>query len=213
MAGLISERLEAVFGHKALPDGLFYCFNYALRLELGGEEGSGTHRFLRAVDRARAVVRAVFVRPDTIDVVFACVAPAPPTRDDARMLPALRRAGFRPRFRALERLPLEDPDAKFWGDLGTPLYRYLWTARPGAAMADIDALIWNCCARDMGIEPRADLDVFLIDYARGLAIHIYDDRGMDLVAMKRETLAEYYRAFGPWLLDYDRARMEAVFAD
>lgn len=80
-------------------------------------------------------------------------------------------------------------------------------------MADVDALIWSCCAREMGIEPSADLDIFLIDYARGLAVHIYDDRGMDLIAMQRETIVEYHRAFGPWLLDYDRAHMDTVFAD
>lgn len=79
-------------------------------------------------------------------------------------------------------------------------------------MADIDALIWSCCARDIGIRPCVDLSVFLIDHDRSLAVHIYDDRGMDLIAMKRSTLLEYHRAFGPWLLDYDRARMDAVFA-
>ena len=213
MAGTVSERWKAVFGQPILPEGMFYQFNHALRLELGGEGGYGAHRFLQAVDRARAVARAVFVRPETIEVAFVHVAPSPPTRDDAGVLSALRHAGFRPRFRALERLPLEDPDAAFWGDLGEPLYRYLWTARAGATMADIDALIWTSCARDMGITPSADLSIYLIDHTRGLAIQIYDDRGMDIIALKRSTLREYYRAFGPWLLDYDRARMDAVFAD
>lgn len=212
MEDLISERLQAAFGHRVLPDGLFYSFDYALRLELGGEQGGRTTRFLQAVDRARAVVRAVFVRPETVEVVFVQVSPSVPALADARPLRALRRAGFRPRFRSLEQLPLDDADADFWEGLGEPLSRYLWSARPGTTFEDIDALIWNCCASGLGIEPGVGVRVFLVDFARGLAVHIYDDRGLDIIGMKRGPLAEYYRAFGPWLLDYDRACMEATFA-
>lgn len=212
MSGTVSERMEATFGYKALPDGLFYQFDHALRLELSGQGGGRVAPFLQAVDRARAVVRAVFHRAETIEVIFARIGPSPLTRDDARELRALRQTGFRPRLRALERLPLGEGEEDLWGDGVEPVYRYLFTASQGATMADIDALIWNCCARDLGIQPVAGLDVFMVDYSRGLAVHIYDDRGMDLIAVKRETLAEYYRAFGSWLLDYDRARMDATFS-
>lgn len=213
MTGSVSKGLEAMFGHTALPDGLFYRFPYALRLELSAQGVNRVASFLQAVDRARAVVRAVFVRAEVIKVVFAGIAPSPLTKAEHELLRALRGTGFAPRLRSLERLPLEPGEEDFWGDGSETLYRYLCTTRPGATMADIDALIWSCCAQDLGIEPCIGLDVFLIDERRGLALHIYDDRGLDLIAMKRATIVEYYRAFGPWLLDYDRARMDAVFAD
>lgn len=213
MAGPVSERLEAVFGQKALPDGLFYSFGFALRFELSGETGNRIEGFLRSVDRARAVVRAAFPDIEAVSVVLARVAPSPLEREDGKELRALRSTGFRLRLKLLERLPLDPDDEIFWATEGeAPLYRYLCTTRSPATMADVDALIWNSCARDMGIEPKAYIDVFLVDYARGVAVHVYDDRGMDIVATTREAISGLYEQFGPWLLDYDRARMDATFA-
>lgn len=214
MARPVSERLEAVFGHKALPDGIFYSFEFALRFELSGSTGNRTEGFLRSIDRARAVVRAAFPDIEAVSVVLARIAPSPLEREDGKELRALRWTGFRPRLRLLERLPLDPDDEIFRATEGEPLlYRYLCTTGSPATMADIDALIWNSCARDIGIQPKAHIDVFLVDYARGVAVHVYDDRGMDVVATTREAISGLYEQFGPWLLDYDRARMDAVFAD
>jgi hypothetical protein len=208
----VSERLKAVFGAPALPDALFYRFDFALRFDLGGEDGkSGVLRFLQAIDRSRAVVRAVFPRPEDMHVVLARIAPERLTRDDARELRQLRRLGFRRALSSPERLDLGE-DGDVWGDGSEILYRYLSAAEPAPGMADIDALLWSSCATDTPVEPRAHFDVFLVDFSRGVAAHVYDERGMDVIATTREPLVEIYRAFGPWLLDYDRARMDATFA-
>ncbi|WP_107725103.1 DUF3885 domain-containing protein [Desmospora activa] len=42
---------------------------------------------------------------------------------------------------------------------------------------------------------------------------MYDDRGLDIVANKIETLRDCYLNYNDWILDYDRQRIDAVFAD
>ncbi len=54
--------------------------------------------------------------------------------------------------------------------------------------------------------------VFFFDTTHHILLHLYDDRGMDIVAEKAETLAPLYASFPNWLLDYDRKRMDTVFA-
>ena len=54
-------------------------------------------------------------------------------------------------------------------------------------------------------------EVFLLDEAHDVLYHPYDDRGADVAAADRETLRPLYQELNPWLLDYDRARMDAMF--
>lgn len=211
MAQKVSERLHAAFGHRRLPDGLFYRFEFALRFELGGEVVTSAPRFLQAIDRARDIVRGAFPHLENLEVVLVRVSGARLDRSDARELRALRRIGFKRHLTSPERLPLEAGEEEFWSDCGGPPFRYLAAAEAQDRMTDIDALIWASCTRDTDVKPRADLDVYLIDYARRVVAHVYDERGMDVIAMTREPLVDLYRQFGPWLLDYDRARMDLTF--
>lgn len=43
--------------------------------------------------------------------------------------------------------------------------------------------------------------------------HLYDDRGLDVLGGTRETLLPLYMRFSDWILDYDRAQIDAVFAE
>ncbi|KQT50454.1 hypothetical protein ASG52_06445 [Methylobacterium sp. Leaf456] len=67
----------------------------------------------------------------------------------------------------------------------------------------------------MRVTPKARWlsSIFIVDFERRLTLFAYDDRGMDVVAMDRESLLPIYRQFGDWLLDYDRDRMDARFAE
>jgi hypothetical protein len=42
-------------------------------------------------------------------------------------------------------------------------------------------------------------------------MHMYDDRGLDVIASGKESLRTIYHAFNPWILDYDRGRIDQVF--
>lgn len=76
----------------------------------------------------------------------------------------------------------------------------------------IEAVLWSALRIWPVARTPADC-LYIVDFDRGLALWPYDDRGMDVIATSRGPLEDVYRQFGPWLLDYDRARMDAVFAD
>ena len=60
--------------------------------------------------------------------------------------------------------------------------------------------------------PRTDDRVYFVNRTRNIILHMYDDRGLDLIARHRSDLQAIYDAHKHWVLDYDRARVEKVFA-
>ena len=75
----------------------------------------------------------------------------------------------------------------------------------------IRRLLWGALAADLCIRPRLLCEVYLADVERGVLAHPYDDRGMDVIGPDKALLKELYDRFNAYLLDYDRARMDARF--
>ena len=55
-------------------------------------------------------------------------------------------------------------------------------------------------------------DIYLINLSKQMIFHLYDDRGCDLIAADPEHLRPVYEGLQHWLLDYDRAQMDQLFA-
>jgi hypothetical protein len=67
-------------------------------------------------------------------------------------------------------------------------------------------------AKDFGaIQPRANCAVYLFNLPKRVMVFPYDDRGMDVVGANTELLLQLYQRHHAWLLDHDRAAMEATF--
>lgn len=186
---------------------------FYLRFELGGELSNTDEpvlRFIRAFDRARAVADAVF--RSSAALLAICGSPPepweivgydPPCLDG---FAALQSLGFRVRTPAQTwkaRHPFNIHD----DEIG----EFSWQAFDiSGERALRDTLIWNCIAQEMAIGPKAPVGSFLVDFERGLLLHIYDDRGMDVFATDPRTVLPVYQEFNSWLLDYDRPRIDAV---
>jgi len=63
----------------------------------------------------------------------------------------------------------------------------------------------------MLVEPKASVTTYLIEPKHRVMLHVYDDRGMDVAAIRADALTATYVAFDRWLLDYDRPRMAKAF--
>ena len=91
-------------------------------------------------------------------------------------------------------------------------YRHWYSCRLGNEPAELDKLIWNCAAQDMGVQPYAEWrDIYFVDLQKRMIVHVYDDRGMDVIAMDKEAIAPFYTKFNDLLLDYDREKMKQQF--
>jgi hypothetical protein len=191
-----------VFGESAFEPGLFYANEPALRFELS-RGGTHVEQFTQAYDRAREIARHVFGDSASLVVVLAWWGEGPPVRhlDVFRSLRACGVRVTRPR----------SCWARAWED------QYGLETRTFAAFrADVsalDGLLWGPLAADLGIRPRLPARIYLADPERGVLLHPYDDRGMDVIGPDRALLAHLYARFHDYLLPYDLERMRAFFGD
>ena len=196
----IRETLLRVFGPDALRGGLFYHHEGALRFELSGDSGR-VLMFTRAYDRARAILGRAFADSPRVVAVLSFFGEGP-LRAHLSVFRALRECGVRvPNSRAAWTEVLdgdEEPEP--------------WTRVAFEVDADDRLrLLWGALAKDIGIRPRLRCHVYLADPERGVLAYPYDDRGMDLIGPGKALLKEIYAELDDWLLDYDRATMDAYF--
>jgi hypothetical protein len=197
------EALHAAFGPNAFELSCFYSNKPALRFELslGGER---LDQFEQAWDRARPILEHALGDAREVVVVLSGFAGGTPLRhrDLFRSLRACRVRMGRPR--AWWTVPYHDPEID---DADEQFFVAFACAREA-----VHRLLWGALAHDLGIRPRLDGLLYIADPARGILIHPYDDRGMDVIGPNHALLAELYHRFNDRLLDYDRARMDAFFA-
>ena len=198
----LRDELRRVFGPAALEWGLFYRNAPALRFELS-DEGSYIQMFTRAYDRAREIVAAAL--PGTGELVIILSRPG-----GGGFLAHLSA------FRALRDCGIRVPRAfESWSETTGPE----WEHEPRGFLAFTGGremlipLLWGAVAADIGIRPRLRCEVYLADLARGILVHPYDDRGMDVVGPDHALLRDLHGRFDAWLQEHDRARMDGFFAD
>lgn len=206
------QRLAQVFGWEDLPRPLFYECDFALRFELGGDHEMGPNRLLQAMDRARAIASLVFAEAETLTLIVPFYSRRTKAVAPSALIKALKKLEISGGSGATKRIAPRDSDhaenaADGW-------HRFLFSFDMANSPDQISSLIWAAVINEMGVWPRfsAIAKNYILDFERGVAMHIYDDRGMDLVAIRPALLRPCYESFNSYLLDQDRARMAATFA-
>jgi len=91
-------------------------------------------------------------------------------------------------------------------------YRLTWTRlSPGAF--DVGQMMQAIARRERGGVPAIASRVYTIDPRSRIIMHMYDDRGLDVIATDSATLLPIYERFGEWVLDAQRHRVEVQFRD
>lgn len=60
-------------------------------------------------------------------------------------------------------------------------------------------------------KPALHNDTFFLNQRTGIIFHMYDDRGVDIIAHSASSLRHLYKTHNDLVLDYDRAKIAAVF--
>lgn len=184
---------------------------YRLRFELG-EGDSYVTMFTSAYDRARILARAAILTHELVGVIAAYPHPK-------KELGAKARGWTRgTAFDLLHKMGIAtEPAIASWNGSWHPNDQIGEEVEPWAHRAvrltwdQADILLWNQIAHDIGVNPQAPVMSKLVDVERGVSVNAYDDRGMDISALKREAISSLHEKFDAWLLDYDRSRMLDVF--
>ncbi|KQO18317.1 DUF3885 domain-containing protein [Paenibacillus sp. Leaf72] len=76
---------------------------------------------------------------------------------------------------------------------------------------NVNSLLEAIANRSLGLEPIIDGDIYIINETNKTIFHLYDDRGLDIIAEKVETLRGIYEQYNDWILDYDRKKVDEWF--
>jgi Domain of unknown function (DUF3885) len=203
---MTSPLREPVLSLQAAKHALFYNYPGGLRFELS-EGGTWLQQFTQALSKVSEICTDIF-DGDPILVRLCKRAEHPSPFYYRAVLSQLQVLEIQlPRERTLWLEPI--PAAEQWGT-ALEWYINLVFELPVTAMTN---LLWPPLARDFRmIHPQLDCWVYLYHAAKGLVIHPYDDRGMDVVGTNPQELAKLYKKFNHYLLDYDRVVMDLCFA-
>lgn len=89
-------------------------------------------------------------------------------------------------------------------------YRLTWT-RLSPASLKISRMFQGIVNREQGGAPRVSSGVYVIDPRAKVILHMYDDRGLDILAFELETLRSLYESFSDWILENQRHRIAFRF--
>jgi hypothetical protein len=207
-----TNRIFDVFGWNGFPDALFYETDFSLRFKLGEDLSEVPARFLQAMDRARYIANALFDRSESLTAVISYFDGERRTPRAAASFKALSKMGFKATFGPAEQTKQNNASyiAKFGGDL----CKYWHSAKFSKTPHQVNALLWASITCKMPTMPKIrHLDaIYIIDFPRGIAATLYDDRGMDVIALDRAPLQPLYEQFEEWLWNSDRPKMDRVFS-
>ena len=89
-------------------------------------------------------------------------------------------------------------------------YRLTWARLPPLAF-DVNRMFQAIANRERGGAPSIASGVYIIDPRSKIIMHMYDDRGLDVIAYEATTLLPLYKNFGEWVLDNQRHRIACRF--
>jgi hypothetical protein len=202
------KYLAEAFPGLVLNPPLFYRWPVGIRFDLGGRALKPDEVDLVLL-RAASLFEAAFSAEDT------CIVVAQDWPEENR-LPWLARivplftfarsnaAGLDAPQGRLETLDEEEPE------VGP--YTLTWVKQP-ARVLDYRLIFSAIANADHGRSPAISSRVYLINLVSNVILHMYDDRGLDLIASRKDALSKVYRDFNSWILDYDRAQINRTFAD
>ncbi len=205
----VIQQFESAFTCDEFPHAMFYEFEIGLRFELGGEEVSTSRpikRFIQAFERADAVSSELFEKSKSLWLLSSSYSDDLPKK---KRLKPFKLCGIRSAsFRYLGATPQQDENQS--KELGSDLYRH-WDAAELDGRDRLREVLWLALGSELGVRPTVQAKIYIVDFEKNIALHPYDDRGMDVVSMDKEYLSDLYETHKSWLLEYDISRMRAVF--
>lgn len=76
---------------------------------------------------------------------------------------------------------------------------------------DIDKLLTEIIRADIGGFNELASNVYFINTKEKILYHLYDDRGLDVVAKTAKSLRTLYDEYNSWILDYNRDEIDEIF--
>lgn len=200
------ETAIKAFGMHELEHPLFYHAKVAIRFEIGGEEpvyqkpGKANPAYISgALTRALSIYEALPEKPYLLRIDIY-----PYEQTAEALTEKICRCAGLPAPHETRTGVVEDEDEQLEQ---VSLY---WDLSQIAFQPE--TLILEIIRGDIGGCKEFVSSVFLLAHGPVL-YHLYDDRGLDVLGGTREIIFPLYTEFNDWILDYNRARIDAVFPE
>lgn len=187
----LPEFMLAHFGRVDFGGDLFGQWPVGIRFEIGIEQ----------VSRAAKMYESAFANAQ--ECVLVSTDWTEGTEMSGRSTPLFETSGIFPnepmQFQAAEVFPFDEA-------------KYLLTWTRLSPLAYDAALMFQAIAnREQLGEPSVNSRVFVIEPRSKIIMHMYDDRGLDVIAAEIDTLRPMFESFNDWILDNQRHRIEFRF--
>jgi hypothetical protein len=176
----LKSSLDRSFPNLSLGGDLFFQGPFGVKVDIG----------LTHIDRATTIFHAVFQQAKEV-VLFSEDSSweADPKRwYELFALPGLLRSPEVPRVRSYNVLLSKEED-----------YVVRWAVIRHSALS-AERLFEAIANQDHGLTPSVRGRVHILDPAAGVLLHMYDDRGMDIIATSVPPLQALKNSFAPWLI-------------
>lgn len=78
---------------------------------------------------------------------------------------------------------------------------------------DVDKLLTEIIKADIGGFNELASTVYFVNTKEKILYHLYDDRGLDVVAKTVKSLRSTYYEYNSWILDYDKDEIDKTFKE
>lgn len=187
----LPEFMLAHFGRVDFGGDLFGQWPVGIRFEIGIER----------VSRAAKIYEFAFASAQ--ECVLASTDWTEGTEMSRRSTPLFETPGIFPsepmQFQTAEVFPFDE--AK---------YLLTWT-RLSPLAYDAASMFQAIANREQPGDPKVNSRVFVIEPRSKIIMHMYDDRGLDVIAADIDTLRPMFESFSDWILENQRHRIEFRF--
>ena len=210
MSNRIKDKIHSSFNTDQLEHALFHNWQYGLRFELNNG-GSHVEMFTCSYDRARELLENTFKSSEEIYILlrFYDYSSDKNRQKIPKQLRRLKRCGFQ---LPEQYLVNKSSHIRYSGEEECQERHYEYLLLTEINSSSYLAILWAICSNELGIQPSAGIKGYFIDFQKQIIAHPYDDRGMDIVAIRKDTISFLYRDYYSWLLDCDLAKMNKTFS-
>jgi hypothetical protein len=203
---------ESRFGNQELLFWVFYNFPIGIRFEIGVSDSYTSYDEVyvkNALHRAVAIFNELFDKDDIIYIIVNSF------EDDPNDLAGDTASGVRLFINHIQnecKFPFVSKDKP-----DSPPYSESFSCTRHIIQASVkdiqtenlmEAIIWS------DIDGRNNFGgcVYFVNPKNGIIYWLYDDRGLDVITNEKTNLKQIYIKFNDWILDYDRERINGIFA-
>ncbi|WP_341280869.1 DUF3885 domain-containing protein [Paenibacillus sp. FSL H8-0537] len=207
----LDHFLRRYFKGLPLKSPIFYNAPVGIRFEMGGEVCVAKARAEKVKSRAMALFNAVNHRDDLIYFVLFMDSwdEHPVTFFEKEVYKTFKNYvnGIH-----MSEVSKQEQEYRYKGpDDADDIVTVRYCARVKLKNLNVSNLLEAIANRSLGLDPIIDGDIYIINETNKTIFHLYDDRGLDIIADKVETLRGIYEQYNDWILDHDRKKVDEWF--